>query len=89
MDINKLAKVLKEHAAKIPFIIITLTNNSAGGQPVSMENLRQVRRLANEYNKPILFDSARFAENAYFIKTRENGYSKNGQSGRSHEKCSR
>ena len=71
VDPVKLEKVLAEHAARVPFIIVTLTNNSAGGQPVSLENLRQVRQIADKYNKPVLFDSARFAENAYFIKLRE------------------
>ncbi len=75
VDLNKLEAVIKEHgAAKIPFIIITVTNNTAGGQPVSMQNLREVKELADKYNIKVLFDSARFAENAYFIKTRENGY---------------
>ena len=71
VDLKKLEAVLEKDADKIPFIIITITNNTAGGQPVSMENLRGVRRLADEYNKRVIFDSARFAENAYFIKTRE------------------
>ena len=71
VDIGKLEKVLKLYSANIPFIILTITNNSAGGQPVSIENMRQVRKLADQYNKPILYDSARFAENAYFIKIRE------------------
>lgn len=74
VDPLKLEKALKEHAAKIPFVIVTITNNTAGGQPVSMENLREVKKIADKYKKPVLIDSARFAENAYFIKTREAGY---------------
>ncbi len=74
VDLNKLEQVLQQHSDKVPFIIITVTCNTAGGQPVSMENLRQVKQLADKYNKPVLFDAARFAENAYFIKTREKGY---------------
>ena len=75
VDPVKLEKALQEHADRIPFIIVTITNNTAGGQPVSMQNLREVRALADKYHKPVLFDSARFAENAYFIKMREDGYS--------------
>lgn len=74
VDPKKLEKYLSENADKIPFIIVTITNNTAGGQPVSMQNLREVREIAKKYKKPVLFDSARFAENAYFIKTREKGY---------------
>ena len=74
VDLKKLEKALQEFAGRIPFIIITITNNTAGGQPVSMENLRGVRELSKKYNVPVIFDSARFAENAYFIKTREAGY---------------
>ena len=74
VDPKKLEKALAENADKIPFIIVTVTNNTAGGQPVSMQNLREVREVANKYNKPVILDSARFAENAYFIKTREEGY---------------
>ncbi len=74
VDIAKLEAVLEKDAARVPFIIVTVTNNTAGGQPVSMENLRQVRRLADRYGKRVVFDSARFAEDAYFIKTREEGY---------------
>ena len=74
VDCKKLEKALAEHADKIPFIIVTVTNNTAGGQPVSMKNLRDVRALADKYNKRVVFDSARFVENAYFIKTREEGY---------------
>lgn len=74
VDLKKLEKALQEYAGRVPFIIITITNNTAGGQPVSMENLRGVRELSKKYNVPVIFDSARFAENAYFIKTREAGY---------------
>ncbi|MDE7465467.1 MAG: tryptophanase [Muribaculaceae bacterium] len=74
VDISKLRDVLEKDAHRVPFIIVTITNNTAGGQPVSMENLREVRKLADEFGKRVIFDSARFAENAYFIKTREKGY---------------
>lgn len=74
VDPMKLEKALEKYADRIPFIIVTITNNTAGGQPVSMENLRQVRRIADKFGKRVIFDSARFAENAYFIKTREEGY---------------
>jgi tryptophanase len=70
-----LENVLKTHPKeKIPLVIVTITCNSSGGQPVSMENIKGVRKLADQYGIPVFFDSARFAENAYFIKTRENGY---------------
>lgn len=75
VDIDKLDKVLAENSERISFIIVTVTNNTAGGQPVSMANLRAVREVADKYNKRVILDSARFAENAYFIKTREEGYS--------------
>jgi tryptophanase len=74
VDLAKLEKVLKENGKKVPFIIITITCNSSGGQPVSIENLKAVRKLADSYGKIIILDSARFAENAYFIKLREEGY---------------
>ncbi len=74
VDPAKLEKALAENAEKIPFIIVTVTNNTAGGQPVSMKNLRDVRAIADKYGKRVVFDSARFVENAYFIKTREEGY---------------
>lgn len=76
VDIQKLEKALEEYCDRIPFIIVTITNNTAGGQPVSMENLRQVSKIAKKYDKKVIFDSARFAENAYFIKMREEGYGK-------------
>lgn len=77
MDLGKLEDVLKAYPSeKIPFIIITITNNTVGGQPVSMKNIMDVYSLAKKYGGiKILFDSARFAENAYFIKQREVEYS--------------
>lgn len=75
MDLGKLEDVLKSHPAeKIPAVVLTITNNTAGGQPVSMENIRGVSELCHKYGVKLLIDSARFAENAYFIKTREKGY---------------
>ena len=74
IDPAKLERVLQQSAGQIPFIIVTITCNSSGGQPVSMENLKMVRHYADKYNKIVIFDSARFAENAYFIKKREPGY---------------
>ena len=75
MDLNKLEDVLKKYPKeKIPCIVLTVTNNTAGGQPVSMENIKGVSHLAKKYGVKLLIDSARFAENAYFIKIREKGY---------------
>jgi len=75
VDINKLEKVLTTYPKdKIPGIVVTVTCNSSGGQPVSMQNLRDVKALASKYDIPVIYDSARFAENAYFIKMREAGY---------------
>jgi len=75
IDLNKLEKVITAHGhQKIPLIMITITNNSGGGQPVSMENVRDVRKLADKYKIPLFFDACRFAENCYFIKEREKGY---------------
>lgn len=75
VDLEKLEKVLKETPhRKLGCIVMTVTNNTAGGQPVSMANLKGVRELADRYRVPVVLDSARFAENAFFIKTREEGY---------------
>ena len=75
MDLAKLKKVLAENPReKIPCVVLTVTNNTAGGQPVSMRNIRETAELCRRYGVPLLMDSARFAENAYFIKTREEGY---------------
>ena len=73
VDIAKLEKAVSE-SGHVPFIIVTITNNTAGGQPVSMANLRAVREVADRHGLRVIFDSARFAENAYFIKMREPGY---------------
>ena len=75
IDIQKLEKTIQETGVEnIGLILITITCNSNGGQPVSMANLRAVREVADKYNLPFYLDAARFAENAYFIKTREPGY---------------
>ncbi len=75
IDLEKLEKVFTENPKdKIPFVILTITCNSSGGQPVSMKNIKAVSKLCKSYDIPLFFDSARFAENAYFIKTREKGY---------------
>jgi len=75
MDIGKLKNLIDKHLNKIPIIMMTITNNTGGGQPVSMSNIREVSRIAKENNIPLYIDACRFAENAYFIKQREDGYS--------------
>ena len=75
VDIDKLENVLKSNPSeKISCVIVTITNNTAGGQPVSMANLRDASKLSHKYGVKFIIDSARFAENAYFIKMREEGY---------------
>ena len=75
IDLSALEQCLAEVGReRVPFVLITVTNNSGGGQPVSMENLRGARRICEKYHIPLLLDAARFAENAYFIKLREDGY---------------
>lgn len=75
MSLEKLEKVLKENPAeKIPAVVLTITNNTAGGQPVSLANIKGVSALCKKYGVKLLIDSARFCENAYFIKTREAEY---------------
>jgi tryptophanase len=74
VDISILESVLEKYIDSIPFIIVTLTCNSTGGQPVSMQNLKEIRDLANRYSIPLIYDAARYAENAYFIKNREEDY---------------
>lgn len=75
IDLNKLEEVLKSHPKeKISFIAVTVTCNTPGGQPVSMQNLKDIRKMADKYGVMVVYDSARYAENAYFIKKKEQGY---------------
>jgi len=75
MDLNKLEENIKKFGReKIPLVIMTVTNNSVGGQPVSLENIKQTKKLLDKYEIPLYFDACRFAENAYFIKQREKDY---------------
>ncbi len=77
MDIDKLKQLIDETGPeKIPFGMITVTNNSYGGQPVSLENIRETKAVLASYNIPLIIDSARFAENAFFIHKREKGREK-------------
>ena len=73
VDVPRLAAFLKQHHTEVPLVIVTITNNSGGGQPVSLENLRAVREVLAPYDIPLFLDCARFAENAWFIKQREPG----------------
>lgn len=75
MDVARLRDFIEEKdAGNIPLCMITVTNNAAGGQPVSMENIRQTKNVCRAYGIPLIVDACRFAENAYFIKLREPGY---------------
>ena len=75
LDTGALQKFIKKTGAKdIPMVILTVTNNSGGGQPVSMQNIRETRAVCDRYGIPLFIDACRFAENAYFIKLREEGY---------------
>ena len=77
MDINKLEEIIQEKGIEnIPLCMLTITNNSGGGQPVSMKNIKEVKMVLDQYEIPLYLDAARFAENAYFIKLREEGYEK-------------
>jgi tryptophanase len=73
IDLGALERLLEERGDLVPLVMVTVTNNSGGGQPVSLENLRGVRRLCDRFRKPFFLDACRFAENAWFIKLREPG----------------
>ena len=74
IDLDALERTLDADRDRVPLVMVTVTNNSGGGQPVSMENLRGVRALCDRYGKPFFLDACRFAENAWFIRQRETGY---------------
>jgi tryptophanase len=75
MDTAALRRAFEEHGPdRIPLVMLTVTNNSGGGQPVSMANVREVASICHEYGTPFYLDACRIAENAYFIKLREQGY---------------
>ncbi|MBI5066805.1 MAG: tryptophanase [Deltaproteobacteria bacterium] len=84
IDLGRVERLLQEQADLVPFGMITVTNNSGGGQPVSLENLGSYRALLRRFGKPLVIDACRFAENAMFVKLREAG-----QAGRSVKEIAR
>lgn len=74
IDLERLDALLDEKAARVPLVMLTLTNNSGGGQPVSMANVKGAKAVCREHGVPLFIDACRFAENAYLIKQREDGY---------------
>ncbi|MCB8946877.1 MAG: tryptophanase [Ardenticatenaceae bacterium] len=74
IDLQKLEQTIVENPGKVPLAMITVTNNSGGGQPVSMANIRAASKICRQHGIPLFLDCCRFAENAWFIKTREEGY---------------
>ncbi len=73
MNLDKLEAYLTEHGDSVPCVMLTITNNAGGGQPVSLENIQAVAKIAKAHGRPFIIDGCRFAENAYFIKEREDG----------------
>ena len=75
LDLAALERTLQQDGERVPLVMVTVTNNTGGGQPVSLENVRGVRKLCDRYQKPFFLDACRFAENAWFVKAREPGQS--------------
>jgi tryptophanase len=84
IDLAALERTLQQDGERVPLVMVTVTNNTGGGQPVSLENLRGVRKLCDRYQKPFFLDACRFAENTWFVKSREAG-----QSGRAPKEIAR
>ena len=74
MNVDGLREILESAGVNVPVVYLTVTNNTGGGQPVSMENIREVSAICSDHGIPLFFDACRFAENAWFIKERERGY---------------